>query len=85
MSSGVDEKEFNQELDRMANEIIKLTANYEFDFLNSPFAISSQEELTDLSKGALDTYVYENTPFPSWEAMYRRAANNYLTKRLGLA
>lgn len=103
----MDEKEFNRELDQIANEIIKLTADYEFDFakifpksfmlhytnassienflLNSPFEIASQEELADLAKGALDSYVFENTPFPSWEAMYRRAANNYLAKRLGLA
>lgn len=53
--------------------------------LNSPYDISTQEEVNQLPIDALDAYVYDNTPFPSWKTMYTKASKIYIAERLGLA
>lgn len=60
-------------------------SSIEIFLLNSPYQIKTQKEVKQLPVNALDQYVYNNTPFPSWEAMHKKATKIYLANRLGLS
>lgn len=52
--------------------------------MNSPASIDFSADLKNLSDLILDQYVSNNTPFPTWQAMYTQGVKNYLAKELGL-
>jgi len=49
-------------------------------FNHGGLRISSQQEFENIETGVLDKLVQENTEFSSWQSMYQKAANEYITK-----
>jgi hypothetical protein len=67
-------------------EFMKMYTDFEsFDELleASSWTVESQADFEAIPEDEFDTYIDENTEFPSWQVMYETGTNQYLERKLG--